>query len=81
MRQIVSITITDEDIRHDVETMTADLEEEEWIRFPDDKSRDEFIEDCTECIIDKYEFYDGSDCIYAPDYESEILDLAKWYGY
>ena len=77
MKQIVAITITDEDIRCDVETAAQELEEENQVAFPDSDARSEFIDDCVSCILDKFDFYEH----YCPDYSIEILDTAKLYGY
>ena len=81
MRQIVAFTITDEDIRYNVEQAASELEEENQVRFPDTDSRAEFIDDCVACVIDKYELYEHDPFTYNPDYEMEFLDLAKLYGY
>ena len=81
MKQIVSITITDEDIRYNVETAAQELEEENQVAFPDRDARSEFIDDCVSCVIDKYELYEHDPLTYTPDYECEVLDLAEVYGY
>ena len=81
MRQIVAFTITDEDIRYNVEQAASELEEENQVRFPDTDSRAEFIDDCVACVIDKYELYEHDPFTYNPDYEEEVLDLAKLYDY
>ena len=81
MKQIVAITITDSDIRYNVETAASELEEENQIRFPDTDARKEFIDDCVACVIDKYELYEHDPFTYNPDYECEVLDLAKLYDY
>ena len=81
MKQIVAITITDADIRYNVDTAATELEEEKQVSFPDSDARTEFIEDCVSCIIDRYELYEHDPFIYTPDYEEEVLDLAELYGY
>ena len=81
MKTIIAFTITDADIRYNVDTVAAELEEENQIRFPDCDARAEFIDDCVSCIIDRYELYEHDPFIYTPDYEEEVLDLAKLYGY
>jgi len=81
METIIAFTITDADIRYNVDTAAAELEEENQIRFPDCDARAEFIDDCVSCIIDRYELYEHDPFIYTPDYEEEVLDLAKLYGY
>ena len=81
MKTIIAFTITDADIRYNVDTAAAELEEENQIRFPDCDAWAEFIDDCVSCIIDRYELYEHDPFIYTPDYEEEVLDLAKLYGY
>ena len=81
MKTIIAFTITDADIRYNVDTAAAELEEENQIRFPDCDARAEFIDDCVSCIIDRYELYEHDPFIYTPDYEEEVLDLAKLYVY
>ena len=81
MKTIFTYTITDKDIRYNVDTAATELEEENRVSFPDSDARAEFIDDCVSCIIDKYELYEHDPFIYTPDYEEEILDLAKLYDY
>lgn len=81
MKTIFTYTITDKDIRYNVDTAATELEEENQVSFPDSDARAEFIDDCVSCIIDKYELYEHDPFIYTPDYEEEILDLAKLYDY
>ena len=81
MKQIVAITITDKDIRYNVNTAATELEEENQVSFPDSDARAEFIDDCVSCIIDKYELYEHDPFTYTPDYEMEVLDLAELYCY
>ena len=81
MKQIVSITITDEDIRYNVETAVQELEEENQVAFPDRDARSEFINDCVSCVIDKYELYERDPFGYRPDYRVTVLDMADLYEY
>ena len=81
MKNIITFTITDADIRFNVDTAATELEEENQIRFPDNDARAEFIEDCVSCIIDKYELYEHDPFTYTPNYEEEVLDTADLYGY
>jgi hypothetical protein len=70
-------TITDEDIRFEIETAATELEEDNQISFPDSDSRAEFLDDCITCVMDKLNLYET----YMPDYRMEVLDLADTYGY
>ena len=81
MKTIITFTITDADIRYNVDTAATELEEENQVHFPDSDARTEFIEDCVSCIIDKYDLYERDPFTYTPDYEMEVLDLAEVYGY
>ena len=81
MKTIFTYTIMDKDIRYNVDIAATELEEEYQVSFPDSDARAEFIDDCVSCIIDKYELYEHDPFIYTPDYEEEILDLAKLYDY
>ena len=81
MKTIIAFNITDADIRYNVDTAAAELEEEKQISFTDSDARTEVIADCVSCIPDRYELYEHDPFIYTPDYEEEVLDLAKLYGY
>ena len=81
MKTIFTYTITDADIRYNVDTAATEMEEENQVQFPDADARAEFIDDCIACIADKYELYEHDPFTYTPDYEMEVLDLAKLYGY
>ena len=70
-------TITDEDVRFEIETATTELEEDHQIAFPDSDSRAEFLDDCITGVMDKLNIYET----YMPDYRMEVLDLADIYGY
>ena len=74
----ITYTLTNEDIRFEIERAAAELEEDNQVRFPDSEAREEFIQDCTECVMDKAELYELD---YRPDYALEILDMAKLYNY
>ena len=81
MKTFFTYTVTDKDIRYNVNTAATELEEENQIQFPDAGARQEFIDDCIACVIDKYELYEHDPFMYTPDYEMEVLDLAENYGY
>ena len=81
MKTIFTYTVTEKDIRYNVNTAATELEEENQIQFPDAGARQEFIDDCIACVIDKYELYEHDPFMYTPDYEMEVLDLAENYGY
>ena len=81
MKTFFTYTVTDKDIRYNVNTAATELEEENQIQFPDAGARQEFIDDCIACVIDKYELYEHDPFMYTPDYEMEVLDLAETYGY
>ena len=70
-------TITDEDVRFEIETAATELEEDHQIAFPDIDSRAEFLDDCITGVMDKLNLYET----YMPDYRMEVLDLADTYGY
>ena len=70
-------TITDEDIRFEIENAATELEEDHQIAFPDSDSRTEFLDDCITGVMDKLNLYET----YMPDYRMEVLDLADTYGY
>ena len=70
-------TITDEDVRFEIETATTELEEDHQISFPDSDSRAEFLDDCITGVMDKLNIYET----YMPDYRMEVLDLADTYSY
>ena len=73
--------LTDETVRIQIETATEDLEKEGQIKFPDDNAREEFIDDCTECIRDNIENMICCDLFTEPDYYDIVLDTAEIYGY
>ena len=81
MKQILAITITDEDIRYSVETAVEELEEENQLAFPDSGARAEFIEDCIRAEIDRVELYGSNPFRSRKDYTIDVLDTAKLYGY
>lgn len=69
--------VTDETIRSEIENAVSECEEENWIVFPDPVSRSEFMEDCIQSTVDKFELYET----YTPNYEEIVLDMASLYGY
>ena len=70
-------TITDEDVRFEIEKAATELEEDNQISFPDSDSRAEFLDDCITGVMDKLNLNET----YMPDYRMEVLDLANTYGY
>ena len=80
MKKITAV-ITDADIRYYIDQAATELEEDNQIRFPDPDSRAEFIDDCVESEIDKYDLYERDPFGYRPDYPSVVLDMADDYGY
>ena len=73
----INIVINDDTIEQDVIETLESIEEDCGIEFPNEEERNEFINDCVNVIIDKYEFYER----YTPDYNDEIYELAKEFGY
>ena len=73
----INITINDETIRADVVDAVQFAEWDNFIGFPDDKARAEFIADVTDDIISKYEIYAD----YTPKYSEIVLDAAERDGY
>lgn len=80
MKKFISV-ITDNDIRIRFDEAAAELEEEKQIHFPNNEARADFIEDCVNSEIDKYELYDYSPFSRQTNYAVEVLDMAKLYGY
>ena len=74
--------ITDEIIRYSLEDSLRELEDENMVSFPDENARSEFIENCVENVISKFEthsyYYDSA---YNPNYDDIVFDSAKWDGY
>lgn len=73
----INITINDETIRADVVEAVQFAVWDDFIGFPDDKARAEFIDDVTDDIITKYEVYAN----YSPNYAETVLDAAERDGY
>ena len=73
----INITINDETIREEVESAVRFAEWNDFIGFPNDAARAEFIDDVTEDIISKYEVYAD----YSPNYAETVLDMAELNGY
>lgn len=73
-----TVTITEDMIRDKFNFDIGELEEDGTLKFDSDEQRDEFIEECVDYVIDKYEDYGIME--YAPNYEDIIYDTAKLYG-
>ena len=80
MKKYIAV-ITEDDIRSGFEEAVAQLEEDGAILFPDTESRAEFIEDCVNCEIDRFELYDSDPFRHRPDYAVAVLDMADLYEY
>ena len=74
-------TITEADIRFEIETAVSELEQDGQITFPDSNTRNEFIEDCVGSQIDRVEMYGSSPFRSRKDYSVDVLDMAALYGY
>lgn len=77
----VIFSVTDDSIRAHVLDRIAEAEDENWIAFPDDAARAEFVEECVENVI--YRFETADDRMFMDDYfnGNDVLDLANDYGY
>lgn len=77
----ISITINDDTIMDDVQLTIDYMLEDDEITFPNDEAREEFANDCTDEIIDRYEdSWDDS----IPDMEvirNIVYDNAEVNGY
>lgn len=73
-----TVTITEDMIRDKFNFDIGEFEEDGTLKFDSDEQRNEFLEDCVEQVIDKYEDYGIME--YAPNYEDIIYDTAKLYG-
>lgn len=73
----ICITINDDTIRRDVTEAVEFAEWDNFIAFPDETAKAEFIDDCTDEVISKYEIYAD----YKPRYAEIVLDMAESYGY
>ena len=74
-------TVTESDIRFEIEAAVSELEQDGQITFPDGNTRNEFIEDCVRSQIDKLELYDSNPFKSRKDYSVDVLDMAALYGY
>jgi hypothetical protein len=73
----IDIVINDDTIRANVADAVQFAEWDNFLSFPDDNARDEFISDVTDDIISKYEIYAD----YTPNYPEIVLDAAERDGY
>ena len=73
-------TITEADIRSEIEAAVRELEEDGQIHFPDADSRSGFIDDCVRSEIDRIELYDSDPFRSRKDYALDVLDMADLYG-
>ena len=74
-------TVTESDIRFEIEAAVSELEQDRQIAFPDGKARNGFIEDCVLSQIDGIELYDSDPFRSEKDYTIDVLDMAALYGY
>lgn len=74
-------TVTESDIRFEIETAISVLEQDGQIAFPDENARNEFVEDCVRSQIDRVELYDSNPFRSRKDYSVDVLDMAELYGY
>ena len=74
-------TVTEVDIRFEIETAVSELEQDGKITFPDGNTRNEFIEDCVRSEIDRVEMYGSSPFRSGKEYSVDVLDMAALYGY
>ena len=75
-----TVTITEADIRSEIEAAVSELEEDGQVHFPDADSRGEFIEDCVRSEIDRIELYDSDPFRSRKDIAADVLDMAELYG-
>ena len=75
----VIFTLTDSDIRNGIIYALEDLESDEVVIIPASE-RDEFIQECVDDILQKFELYPDK-CPYNLDYSETVCDLADFYGY
>jgi hypothetical protein len=74
-------TVTESDIRFEIEAAVSELEQDGQIAFPDGNARNGFIEDCVLSQIDGVELYDSDPFRSEKDYTIDVLDMAALYGY
>ena len=80
MKIVYQVTVTDEDVKQNVIDTVEEFENDDEIEFPSDEVREQFIDDCTESICDKYEAgYWNHELLYM-DYENEVGDMVLHYG-
>ena len=75
-----TVSITEADIRFQIETAVSELEEDGQITFPDSDTRSGFIEDCVSSEIDRVELYDSDPFRSLKDFATDVLDMADLYG-
>ena len=73
-------TVTESDIRFQIETAVGELEQDGQIAFPDSDTRDGFIEDCVRSEIERVELYDSNPFRSLKDFAADVLDMADLYG-
>ena len=73
-------TITESDIRFQIEIAVSELEQDGQIAFPDSDTRDGFIEDCVRSEIDRIELYESNPFRSLKDFATDVLDMADLYG-
>lgn len=80
----------EQEIRYEIINRLEGYEEDETIVFDPfdictyssaDDARHDFIEKCTEDILETEEIYDHSPDGYTPDYDATILDNAEYFEY
>lgn len=81
MRIIYNRTVTDEDVREEIEAAISEAITEKAIRFPDETARSEFTADCVGCTVMDFEDHDASGELFDPDYIEIVYDMAHLYGY
>lgn len=83
-------TFHEQEIRSEIENRLDGYEKDEVIVFDPfdtgtyasaDDARADFIEKCTEDILEAEEIYDHSPDGYTPDYDATILDNAEYFEY
>lgn len=81
MKIVYQVTVTDEDVKQNVIDTVEEFENDDEIEFPSDEVREQFIDDCTESICDKYEAEYWDHELSYMDYEVEVSDMARECGY
>ena len=75
-----TVTITEADIRSEIETAVSELEQDGQVHFSDGDSRSEFIDDCVRSEIDRIELYGSDPFRSRKDIAADVLDMAELYG-